>query len=54
MFDVLMWLLVIPTGIMAIKFWIRVIQSGLRLRRSFGRRVQRFRSAFAEAGGEEE
>jgi hypothetical protein len=53
-FNVIMWLIVIPTIIMAIKFWVRLATWGLNHKRDISRRVQRVRTAFAEAGGEEE
>lgn len=54
MFDVMMWLIAIPTAIMAIKFWVRLARLGLKSRRDIASRVQRVRSAYAAASGEEE
>jgi hypothetical protein len=54
MFDVMMWLIVIPTVITAIKFWVRLGRWGLKSRRDIASRVQRVRSAYAAASGVEE
>ena len=49
-----MWMIAIPTIIMALKFWFRLLQWGLTNKRDLSRRVHRARTAFADAGGEEE
>jgi hypothetical protein len=54
MFDVIIWLIVIPTAIMAIKFWVRVARWGLKNKRDIASRVQRVRAAVATASHEEE
>lgn len=54
MFDVMMWAIMIPMVFMAIKFWIRVATWGLKNKRDIASRVQRVRSAYVAASGEEE
>jgi hypothetical protein len=52
--DAMIWLVVIPSVIMAIRFWLKVAQWALRNKRTLGQRVQRVRSAFVEASRGEE
>lgn len=54
MLDTIIWLMVIPTAIMAVKFWFRVATWGLRNKRNIASRVQRVRAAVAAASGEDE
>lgn len=54
MLDTIIWLIVIPTTIMAIKFWFRVATWGLRNKRNIATRVQRVRAAVAAASGDVE
>ena len=54
MSDVLMWLIVIPMMVFAVKFWLGVIKWLNRNRQTLGQRVQRVRSAFVEGSRGEE
>jgi hypothetical protein len=52
MYEVIAFLILIPMVIMAIRFWIKAAQWGIENKRSFGKRVQRVRSAFDDSGEE--
>lgn len=54
MFELLIGLIALPTIIMSVKFWVTMLQWGLTNKRDLSRRVHRARTAFADAGGEEE
>ena len=48
MSSVFLWLVIIPTAVMAIRFWVGVAQWLLRHKRTLHERIERVRSAFAE------
>lgn len=48
MYDLIMWLIVIPMIVIAIKWWCGVGRFLLRNKRSLGAKVEKVRSAFAD------
>jgi hypothetical protein len=54
MFDVMMWLIVIPVIAYALRFWWGVAKWVIRNKKTLGGRVQRVRSAFDEGSRREE
>ena len=58
MYDLMMWMIVIPIIFMAIKFWVglivRLARIGLKTQKTLARGMKQAAAAFAEAGREEE
>jgi hypothetical protein len=54
MSELLFYVILIPTVVMAVKFWVKAVRWGIRNQRTLGLRVQRLRSAVVEASREEE